>query len=422
MGFNPKCVLTDWYLLDWNDFRSLFDLDMLQKILNDYEEWWPEQWGVMLDGVRCTTLQTIGGGQVAQIDPTALLQVAIRERGSIPYKMWGPRMTSPGALDRNPTYQYWLTNAPWNIHSPPTYWYSEPMTYLTNRRVPFIIERGATIYMGPTDQLPLSGSFGEVTSIQRKKIMGSWCDPENRDAPKTVQEWSDMVKNTKLGDIPWDPPDCVSGGVGFQATNTGVKYYQRQCGASSGVGNNATTDFLDRIRGMMPKNAHKSTDPYNPGGSVEDVSIGFNFHEAIPNKKMYKDFADNQGGSTDNLQPILVFVPTPTDCSTHTPRLINSCAAKEVPPQILVRMKPVVANSTSLLTQFCTFNMKVHVKYGAKRRQHNWSAVAPEFYTSAQDMVSSNYWDWNADGPPTIFNTVGDPRDIVDTGPIMPLF
>ncbi|UNJ12756.1 VP1 protein [zander parvovirus] len=361
---------TDWNLLDWNDFPSVLDQDMLSYIVNTYTEWSPVEYGVMLDGLRVTTRVTLGSNTTYALDPSGTVDVAIRERGSIPWMMWGSRRKIDGV-----THERWIGREPWKYSLPPKYGYIMDWGHSTDRlQEPiYVVERGVVLRMGSTDTMTFGGHFGESTSITNRIIRGFLTDPINCYMPKNHTEMATIMAQLWVGDLPFHPMAQAVGDLTTEipvrkGTSKQQRMYQQPFPA------NSTDEVIpdvkyDRMMNCESIATHIGGDAggQTPGDVNRHVTDPF---EARPNLKSMRWVGGGSGNYPNMLMPIVV--PKPMECTVHHTRLSNSCVVDQPPPQILVRLRPVVIDTDTLLNQTATLQMKLHIKWRAKKIMKNW--------------------------------------------------
>lgn len=400
MNNQTRCwVKTDWHIIDWNDMSVLFDTDHLQFIQNNYERYRPSGWGLHLDGFRAITTTAIASGaSTTQPDPTAHWELAIRNKGQIPYALYGARFDC-----ENDQYVQWMQRAPWDWSTPPNYGYGTSVnTPSTEARIPFIIERGPIIRCDAQSSIPLAGTFGNATWMNNHWMVQTIDDPITAHVT-TAQEWTAACTKNWCGDLPWDPVLTETGDYTWESANK-EKRQQRT------TGRNRTA--TDATRDEYNREPYAEGSRNKIGGDAPSDTVGTN---TCAFNRNYAEVVCNSHFPIPSKRPMSVFVHKPSMCTSHRPRW-NCSAVQNAPPMVLVRIKKDVVAPGTYLNQSATLQVKVHVEYQAQKMVKNWSAVGVQ----KVNAISHDYWDWaqGSDGPSlngphtslTTTNHLGNPK------------
>lgn len=385
-------VKTDWGLLDFNSFVHMFDPDQMQQIYNRYSTWQPCEWGIMIDGIKVQTLQQIGGEELASADLLGTVEMAVRERGTMPWKQWGG---GTALCDDTHAWHCWLTHKYWETVTPPQYGYICPLDR-PGIKSPFLMERGEIIRLTATDSVPMGGPIYCHNSVGQTVMMGNLTDPVTNH-PTTVAEFVEVAGSKFNGALPFDPVSNDLGDYTWTVASNGRQRMQRTTAMSS------TGTATAPGSGYNRQEAADTLSTFIGGDAAATPSV------AGTGTGVFNNWAT----AIDNFQfsntpyshcPAPIYVIKPWDCSTHRSRY-GAPVAEKAPPQIFIRLKKVEVAPKRHLVQTATLQVKVHYKWRATPHRKNFSSTACQRVMDYD--YQPNYWNW--DTPLTVNPTLQAP-------------
>lgn len=377
-------VHSDWNLIDWNCMTKLHMYRDMDYILNNFEQWRPKHWAIEISGLKFYNVQTVGDNTTYTPDLTAAMCIAKRNRGEIPYTMFGQHYDATSKTLKT----YWPKD-PWEIGKMPAYGYTTTVYHdNADPMIPAIIERGHIDHYTSSDIFVDGGNFGQASWIDNWTTMKHVLDWPTAQISSKAELTATMQKKDHY--TPFDPAASSTGDYRYDPfKDTATTYMQTHTTANRGTGDSTVNTKFNRDHQME---AMKSA------ASVQQLA---NDWASVKSNKIVPTKAHNESP---------VFVPSPYRSTVHRPRYCSSVVSKP-PSQTLFRIMPQLVGNETFLNQVGTMQVKVILEFEGKRcTMPDGNISAQRYY---QDSNKQNGWDWAAN--PSLHEFVYPETDGTDT-------
>lgn len=357
---------TNWLLLDWNSLQGIMGPREWHKVFNEYEEWSPTEWAVQMSGIKITTQQTIQSTTNATVDLTGALEIAVRDKGTIPFMGWGIYKDSTNVELLHP----WA-DEPWKPCQFYNYRYFSGTIFAGTQKLQtgYAVEKGVVENYTSVDVFTAGGSFGQASSIHNMHMNHHVLDPFFYLAADTA-EW-DKVVTTKdrTGHF---LPSTNNPATKLYYNLEGSKAHAEQYRAGTGPLTNADT----------PNSA------YNREHGLDSWSKGV--HTTTTTEEPTAPWGEVQGNLqkwTGAFRTAPIYTPTPYGATAHRAigptHVVTNC-----PPMILMRIKPTfTTNVDTTLTQTGQAMVTVVVKFKGRKIAQPLGRLEPQRYFTADDAL-----------------------------------